>query len=1580
MSDPNDFWGRGGSSEPYKPDDAGLRDKRESEGPGFWSKEMAAQDEPARREEGFWEQAEARKAREREERETLLHDPEARRRRRRRIVRRVLLSTLAALLLAAALGILFLPQIASAFAPGIIARRVNETIAGSISVRGVTLSWGGPQRLEGVRLSDPDGKEVVRANVEADPDLWGLIRGRLDLGEVRIEGARAEIVRTADARTNLQRSIAPRDAPRSGPATGSPGGEPRLPETLNARIVVKGLDVSIVDEGVGAALVLRDVDIATRVAPGEPLNVKASLIAHEGSRTGRLPDDAGEISLDVRIEKWSSSDGRITPGKARVRGTLIAKGLPTSLVDALVPGLVRDDRGSPVRLSDALGRTCSLSVQGESEAGSLGVDFEVTLPEAGARGRILLSEHEALVSSPTTLHLSARAAGTLASRALAAARDAGVAIDAVPSLEVVLEGGRFVFPLEGRLDLRGAGVRAALAVGEWSALVTLPGQSRPRVLRVAPTSVRLVAEDLAKELRTQVRTSAALDASPAGELIADVTLAGMLDSQGQWAGVPASLSGTIDLSALSTDVIQPFVAESGLDLPADLGPSVSAHLQATSRTEQGGVVSTVSVEVRSAHAEARGTLEVLPTAIRLGDPGLSIRLARSGAVAARLLKPDTGWSIRPGTGEMTLAIVRASLPRDSGGRVRWDQLAGEARLRHGAIAFRNTRGDEILVGGTDATLTLRGGGRAGLMAAIRASCAGSDLAANVSLEVPDLFSDMPEGGLALTDPASLRPAGSVEIVGLAPGAPSLFLPTEDTRLREIGALIEHALGGPVDLRATFGPVRANPAAFDAVVEIKSARLNAKFDGALDHERAAVRGIAVSATISPEVADEARRLWAPDIATTLGQPALGAPARLSLTIEPVEIPLDGWSPVMERTPTVRGRLAVAGPLRVRGVTLRRDDGSARAIDPFGAENLDMRFEVPVAALVAPPLGDQRHASASVRGRLLAGDGALTDLDAEVRCEVSAGRLAGPASVRVRSTGILWREVDSLLELDGLLADLLGESGEVDLALVAEPPPTGTSEGWFPSKARFDATLGISASRLRTDHPLRVRATSERVEVVDGTTITLTPNLDALNTHLGAQGRGRLELLRADAVVLRLDRGSIPLARRGAPEQAPQSTPIPAEASVALEVPLLVLRPAGEQRATLKDVRLSAATEKVRPDRDGRPPASGPALVLTLSVAEAAVDGQEPTRALSLAGRVTSLFPGNALDVPGARLSLRGEAPAVPTAIIDALLQRDGEFVDLLGPVISIRVDITGYPLLPPVPGPDGRYPPLDPAPFIDLEARSSRATATIRGTVRDGMFVSDRPAEVTVREVTAALLRRYVGVTPVIGSVEKTPQDAPALITGTGLTVPLDRDWSRLNATINIDPGQCRFQTSGYFADILQALHQKTAGIAGTRVEPLTVIIRNGIVTYERWRLPLGEFTVQTAGAANLTGANVRTTLPDGREGDLPPGHIDVVTWIPAGALTDRALGMFNIGLGAFLAKLTPGLLEPLTLMPFRTRGPIDKPSTSAAVDLVGKDVLDQLRKLDPRRIMTTPKPPTPTTPTAPPTSPPPMNPPPAGPR
>src|SRR5690606_25631907 len=125
----------------------------------------------------------------------------------------------------------FAPAIASSMAPGIIETAAGGSIKGSVKVKDLALSWGGPTKVGPVELYDDTGALVGRLETTVPAGLWRVVseqwwsQKQLDVGIVEL-GGKLDVVRDADGSSNLDRALAPKTPSAAPSPKGSvqPGG------------------------------------------------------------------------------------------------------------------------------------------------------------------------------------------------------------------------------------------------------------------------------------------------------------------------------------------------------------------------------------------------------------------------------------------------------------------------------------------------------------------------------------------------------------------------------------------------------------------------------------------------------------------------------------------------------------------------------------------------------------------------------------------------------------------------------------------------------------------------------------------------------------------------------------------------------------------------------------------------------------------------------------------------------------------------------------------------------------------------------------------------------------------------------------------------------------------------------------------------------------------------------------------------------------------------------------------------------------------------------------------------------------
>jgi hypothetical protein len=325
-------------------------------------------------------------------------------------------------------------------------------------------------------------------------------------------------------------------------------------------------------------------------------------------------------------------------------------------------------------------------------------------------------------------------------------------------------------------------------------------------------------------------------------------------------------------------------------------------------------------------------------------------------------------------------------------------------------------------------------------------------------------------------------------------------------------------------------------------------------------------------------------------------------------------------------------------------------------------------------------------------------------------------------------------------------------------------------------------------------------------------------------------------------------------------------------------------------------------------------TGSPITFDVGIAQATVADRPPANNLKITGSITDLAsPAGEVQADKARLTARGNLANIPTPLVDALAKQNGLLTDALGPTVSLDLNANNFSL-------SGA-----PGGTLDIQTSADRVTSTIKGITENGTFVAQEPINISIIEITKALSGRFVTGMPLIGSFEKAKDDKAGVITATNMRVPLDNDLRKLNGVVRLDLGTAKFGASDVFSKVLQAVKIKDSGAIGRKLPPLDVTFTNGIATYPKYKLPLGEFTAETEGTI-----------------DLVNKQIDVVTWMPFGALTEEATGLFKVktGIGGLLNKVP--VLGDASMLPFRTKGPLDNPTTAPDLELFAKTAVENI--------------------------------------
>ena len=1400
----------------------------------------------------------------------------------------------------------FAPSIASSLAPGIIREQAGKFVTGKVDVSDVSLSWGGPQRIEGVTLVDASGTTVAKASVETTAGLWGLATGNLDLGEVTIRDTSLALVRFEDGTTNLQKMIV-QPAAQPAPGAGQPAPQKKepakIPAGLKVRVKVANFNVQLEDQtGPGGKasptkIELKNVNGSAVLDPSKPLDVKLS--AETIGTTG-----TGKISADIAATNWADSTGVLTAESASVDATIDVSSLPVALVDAFAGAKIKDEAGNVVPLAQAIGPALNAKIVAKGTIKDATASVNIAADRVQVTGDVRLADNVATTPSGLTISAKGAALGDLVPALKTATRaSATTKIDTLPDATVRISDLRFALPSGGAaMNLAGTAATLVIDTTQISGTASLGEGQAAQPMTIAPMRISIATQDLAKDVRISGGTSATLGGRPAGTFSVEATASGLLDAAGAVKkGMPSAIDARLQATQISTAIAQPFVAAWKLDLPRDVGPVLDLDLTAKSAAAGSDTIN-VDIVANAQSLKARGALSYSPTMIATREGGFTLEAVNAGRLARAFTTAGTGeWIVGESAGQdgsLVANLLYLSLPMGQHGPKLADAgLQANATLKGLSISKRADGGaiDIATLGG--GVLLTKGSAEVGTQGSMSFEQRRFDLGGSITIAnmlLANTPTNATDKAWKLAEPVTLRPVGSLEVINVPTSLAKMVMEAPVEGALDIAQLVQEVAGPAVTVKVTSAKDAADANALAIDLSADSGAVKARVKASATDQRIGLASTQVDTTLTPQTFATLLNTFAKDMAD---KPRLDAPATATLTLKPLTIPLDASrKPKMAEAGLVAGTLAIAGDAMVSNVTM---GGSEQAPQKarVGVRGLEIEFEAPASSLIAPEQGGKAgQAKAQLRGTVLGQQSdALAQITGSLGTMLAGAKPQGDATADVTVSSIDTRGVESLLNKAGLLSGALGDTAQVGLR---------ATYGFATTDAT--AQLTLTAPNVTTTGPVSVRAVSDRLELVQPANIRVNAQPSFINALLtptaipGEKAAGPALTMTAPAVIdIALTRLVLPRAKEG------QKGTVAPDAALRLSVPTMALRTSDNKNLALQGVLVSLESDKSS--------AADRPVNFAATIDNAQVEGAEGSGKVGLTGRVSQLLDANGgFSMDRALADAKGKMPAVPTAVVDALAKQDGLLVEALGPIIALDLDVQRYPVMgKPVPGAQ--------AGVIKADFRSDRATAKIEGNIDDAVLVTSQPVAVDIFEITNALSGKFVKGLPLIGSFEKGKNDMPATLRGTGLRVPLNKDLSKLNGVITLDPGEARFGTSGVFGELLNVAGLRTGGVIGQRLEPLTVTVENGVATYPKWRLPLGEFTVESEGTV-----------------DLVNRQIDVITWIPLGALTDKAAGMFNTGIGGALGKAG---LDRVSTLPFRTRGSLDNPETNADLELFAKQTI-----------------------------------------
>jgi hypothetical protein len=1450
------------------------------------------------------------------------------------------------------------PSVLSSMAPGLIAD-AGKDLRGKLSVQKVSLGWFSPVEVESLKILDEKGEVAANVNVSSDATLSKVIGGRwwssrsVDLGTIKVSGD-LKVVNEPDGTSNLQRALESKNppAPTSTPAPAAKPAAQTGPEVLKAIFKIDTVTATVKDR------------TATGFGPEQGIKGLAGQIALDMTRGGAIVAKgsfagtpiqsgtaAGQAKIDIDANLKQGADGKVESGTAK----LGVSGVPTALVDGIA--------GLGGALVKGAGPTLEVALDagGTPTAG----DAKVRLRSEGINGDLHLSLKDGVVTTAATG--SESGANTVSVKSLeflgllpqlrANVAEAGkqVKLTQAPSLHVAIESLRVPIGTGGKvdvktLDLRGAGAVLKARLSGMSGQVALDtdgsggASAEWKPFAVQPTEVAVNAADLSQPVKITAGTTATLEGKSAGTIALDAAATGLLDGGGRLravgnAGFAESATADVTIAGMNTALVQPLAAGMGLpvELGTDVGPTLDLSLKAKADTASLGVAGAAAggaggggtqqlppiaatLAVKSANIAVDGAVRVDKGVVTTGDAGLVAKVNSAGPLVQRFLAKQEGGapvgvSGRGGV-EVRITGLNASL----------DGLKGAAPLK--ALAgvvdvavedlsvqpkIEGASGGPVQVQSSRTRVTLAPGRAPAVEGESNLAHGGAGFVVKQKLTVDGLASGaMPKAsGLAMVD--ALAVSGTVDVKGLPRSLADL---SPGSSAYGTGALPAGQAGKIADaVRAIVGPtvdLSVNLLAADAKdgggrltrVQVSPASKNASVDAWV---RTSATAAEVRSLVSWVIVDPAKinPILAGD-APAGGKPPMKLEQGFkvyALIEQPALIPLktgaDGTV-----TPDFASAKSAVVKIPVEGdVVIGNVPGGAGGGQTARVTGLTMTAEVPLAGLGGPQAAATARAKAVASATIKDGRGAQA---AVLAADVAAMMDGSSPEALVKLAQVNSGVVDGVLGRPGLVSGALGETADVT---IQASPVAGGSTG----------RIELVSPKV-TGAKLPFAQDAERIRLTGPATINWRPDASFLNGLLtSADGKpSALTVTQTAPVSMTINALSVAMSKSDASGKQTVGPLKPGifEADVSITTPsvgLTVQQEGGAGGArpaplplTLEGVRIAAR----------RSSEATPGIDADVAI-EKIVGGANPGASSTITAKVSNLADvGGVLTPDAAVINADAKMVSFPTPLADELGNQKGLLTELLGPTIDLTLSARNLSKSGSGKG------------LLDATAVSPRATAKLRGDVRDGRFIQDGTVEASLIEIRPQLVQKLAGGVPLVETIEKTREDKPALMTTEGLTAPIDGDMRKLNGTVKVDLGVARFTTKSIMGDIIKAVGGKVGGSVGNRIEPFIVNIKEGVATYEQFKLPVGEFDLQTKGTV-----------------DLVQRRIDVVTYVPFFALTDEALGAFKVGFGGNL-----NVIDRNTLVPITTKGSLDNPKTQLDMGLFMKETGDRLIK-DPGKII-----------------------------
>lgn len=987
----------------------------------------------------------------------------------------------------------------------------------------------------------------------------------------------------------------------------------------------------------------------------------------------------------------------------------------------------------------------------------------------------------------------------------------------------------------GAGDLSGLRVVAEAGLGRLAAALPETGD----LVEAAGFTLRAASSPLREGLTARAIGAFRFKGPQAGSVEADVRVGGLLDAAGALTGgLPGELAGTVAARGVRTEVLQPFLAQSGLVLTEDIGPSIDLALEAKANPAPGQDLppTDLVLTLASRHLSGAGTLRLTGERLATTGEGLRLTMDNPGPILRRFVELTPGAAVR-NAGTLAVSLTGLDVPLDPASRAPdLPASAGVAKAEIGTLLIADGDNDgeieRLLL-----TATLRPGQhpRVDLDGAIRSNTARGTIRGGFDL-VDALAPAGADGGKP-----QVLPVGSLAVSYLPSNLLRLSparLANADGRTVPIYNFVQQTVGAGVALRLATTSPRPGSLAVDLGVNNNQHRIESKAT-----LRPAPAGGFELASLDADGEVKITQLLARTVLFVF------APS----DYRTVEIPHESTVKLAVRTDQAGVATAdlTLAPTTVGNLPVPEEGGRVRRLEPItiaakgtaaaplaltsgGAGTHAVRLDATLDGFDAPS-GGKKLLELSARG------------GAALREMKPAGKI--DATVRLATERADW--LDALAGLDGLLVKAVGATIRADASLTGEADAAG-------SLGAADASLEIRSPLLRTTSPIRLRSTPAAIELTGPFEAAwdISPALfDALfPTEPGKVAQ--LRIARGLPLAIKAEQFRLPRAEGGAGQ-----TSVRASVS-APTLPLLF--PDGTEYAYGNPTLTLATLDQ-----------PGAARLLVH-----AIDPARPgTRGLNLDASVRGL-PDGAADWSAEKLTLDGTfgLDGFPVRLLDAFAAGDGQLVELLGATLVVDSRVRNLPRQ---------------GGTISFDATTPQANSKLRATVRphpaDRNLLAvtlDEPMRTQLTHFTYTMQGKKVGVLPIFGEIRKVKgANRPGSVEFARLVAPVDGSIDKIIMNGAVDLGEVDYDFQRGFAALLRATGQREQGVVGRSLKPFTISMLNGVARFEDLVVPIGEFEISARGALDFVNQTE-----------------DIVVGVPAGAFTDEVIGALPGAVGNTLVR------------------------------------------------------------------------------